>query len=192
MYANANETGLLLRELGRLGEMTVSLDDSALPDLDALNAAEEAYLIWTIDLTPPSMRPPCARCSISSRATATCPSPSARRRGRRHRPSRRPTSPLRPRPFDIAALLASAAAPPPVETPDARPGRPLPAPPAPLPKSSPLRLPPPSLRPCRARSRAPAAVAPVTIRVDLDRVDRLINVVGELVIQQAMLAQRVI
>jgi two-component system chemotaxis sensor kinase CheA len=34
-------------------------------------------------------------------------------------------------------------------------------------------------------------VAPVTIRVDLDRVDRLINVVGELVIQQAMLAQRV-
>jgi two-component system chemotaxis sensor kinase CheA len=40
----------------------------------------------------------------------------------------------------------------------------------------------------------PAAAAtptPVTIRVDLDRVDRLINVVGELVIQQAMLAQRV-
>jgi two-component system, chemotaxis family, sensor kinase CheA len=32
----------------------------------------------------------------------------------------------------------------------------------------------------------------VTIRVDLDRVDRLINVVGELVIQQAMLSQRVL
>jgi len=31
----------------------------------------------------------------------------------------------------------------------------------------------------------------VTIRVDLDRVDRLINLVGELVIQQAVLAQRV-
>jgi len=31
----------------------------------------------------------------------------------------------------------------------------------------------------------------VTIRVDLERVDRLINAVGELVIQQAMLAQRV-
>ncbi|WP_312065343.1 chemotaxis protein CheA, partial [Brevundimonas sp.] len=42
-----------------------------------------------------------------------------------------------------------------------------------------------------ATPSAPAAVAPVTIRVDLDRVDRLINVVGELVIQQAMLAQRV-
>jgi two-component system chemotaxis sensor kinase CheA len=39
---------------------------------------------------------------------------------------------------------------------------------------------------------AASAPAAVTIRVDLDRVDRLINVVGELVIQQAMLAQRVI
>uniref|UniRef100_UPI0025C223A9 Hpt domain-containing protein n=1 Tax=Brevundimonas sp. TaxID=1871086 RepID=UPI0025C223A9 len=29
MYANANETGLLLRELGRLGPISVTLDDSA-------------------------------------------------------------------------------------------------------------------------------------------------------------------
>ncbi len=34
--------------------------------------------------------------------------------------------------------------------------------------------------------------SPSTIRVELDRVDRLINLVGELVINQAMLAQRVI
>lgn len=39
--------------------------------------------------------------------------------------------------------------------------------------------------------RAKAAVQP-TIRVDLDRVDRLINLVGELVINQAMLTQRVL
>ena len=59
----------------------------------------------------------------------------------------------------------------------------------------------PSSRPSRSRPPprlplppppAPVAAAPVTIRVDLDRVDRLINVVGELVIQQAMLAQRVV
>ena len=36
-----------------------------------------------------------------------------------------------------------------------------------------------------------AAAAQATIRVDLDRVDRLIDLVGELVINQAMLAQRV-
>ncbi len=39
--------------------------------------------------------------------------------------------------------------------------------------------------------RAKAVVQP-TIRVDLDRVDRLINLVGELVINQAMLTQRVL
>ncbi|MDP2214192.1 chemotaxis protein CheA [Phenylobacterium sp.] len=42
----------------------------------------------------------------------------------------------------------------------------------------------------RASAGAPTAATP-TIRVDLDRVDRLINAVGELVIQQAMLSQRV-
>jgi two-component system chemotaxis sensor kinase CheA len=41
-----------------------------------------------------------------------------------------------------------------------------------------------------ARQR-PDATASQTIRIDLDRVDRLANLVGELVINQAMLAQRV-
>ncbi len=42
-----------------------------------------------------------------------------------------------------------------------------------------------------ARREEPVQVAKPTIRVDLDRVDRLIDLVGELVINQAMLAQRV-
>lgn len=45
-----------------------------------------------------------------------------------------------------------------------------------------------------ARARAPRAepeAPPATVRVDLDRVDRLVNLVGELVINQAMLAQSV-
>ena len=49
------------------------------------------------------------------------------------------------------------------------------------------RAPPPrTVRSRRACRRG------TTIRVDLDRVDRLINLVGELVINQAMLAQSVI
>lgn len=36
---------------------------------------------------------------------------------------------------------------------------------------------------------APAEPTPATVRVDLDRIDRLVNLVGELVINQAMLAQ---
>lgn len=43
----------------------------------------------------------------------------------------------------------------------------------------------------RAGGAGAVAAATPTIRVDLDRVDRLINAVGELVIQQAMLSQRV-
>ena len=43
-----------------------------------------------------------------------------------------------------------------------------------------------------AAPKAAKAVVQPTIRVDLDRVDRLINLVGELVINQAMLTQRVL
>jgi two-component system chemotaxis sensor kinase CheA len=38
---------------------------------------------------------------------------------------------------------------------------------------------------------APGAAAPATVRVNLDRVDRLINLIGELVIMEAMLSQAV-
>ena len=57
------------------------------------------------------------------------------------------------------------------------------APPEPPPPTPPRRPAPPRPAPARRR-RSP------TIRVDLDRVDRLINLVGELVISQAMLGQR--
>ena len=41
------------------------------------------------------------------------------------------------------------------------------------------------------KEKAPESAAKQTIRVDLDKVDRLVNLVGELVITQAMLSQRV-
>src|SRR5690606_14518555 len=48
LYASANETGLLLRELARLGPTRVQLDDSGLPLLDALEPTD-SHLIWTIE-----------------------------------------------------------------------------------------------------------------------------------------------
>jgi two-component system chemotaxis sensor kinase CheA len=62
---------------------------------------------------------------------------------------------------------------------------PAPAPAAPKPAAAPAA-------PAAAPAAANQAAAQTTIRVDLDRVDRLIDLVGELVIQQAMLSQRVI
>jgi two-component system chemotaxis sensor kinase CheA len=49
LYAKANETALLLRELSRLGPIEVVLDESGLPDLTALDPAG-AYLTWRITL----------------------------------------------------------------------------------------------------------------------------------------------
>ncbi len=62
-------------------------------------------------------------------------------------------------------------------------------PPAPVEPAVAAEQPP---RPEAAAAGVPHAAPPQTIRVDLDRVDRLINLVGELVINQAMLAQRVL
>lgn len=53
--------------------------------------------------------------------------------------------------------------------------------------------PAPSAAPTKAPPQPPRSAAPAmaqTIRVDLDKLDRLVNLVGELVITQAMLAQR--
>lgn len=61
----------------------------------------------------------------------------------------------------------------------------------PLPQPSPVQPPPAPTHP-RTASVAPAAPpAMPTIRVNLDRVDRLINQIGELVIMEAMLSQAI-
>jgi len=189
LYASANDVSLLLRELTRLGPTSVELDDSGLPMLDALDA-EDAHLIWTITLSGDASEAAVRDvfdfvemdCDLSITAlgdavveTDLPPLPVL------------DAAPAEPE-FDIAALLAKAAAP--VEAPAPAPVVATPAPVAPAPVAAAPKPVAPAA-PAPAAPSAPAAAAPVTIRVDLDRVDRLINVVGELVIQQAMLAQRV-
>ena len=49
LYAKANETVLVLRELNRLGAMQATCDTSALPLLDDIDP-NGAYLSWTIEL----------------------------------------------------------------------------------------------------------------------------------------------
>ncbi len=49
LYAKANETAFLLRELARLGRIEVTIDTSLLPDLAELDP-EGAYLGWTVRL----------------------------------------------------------------------------------------------------------------------------------------------
>lgn len=196
LYASANDVSLLLRELARLGPTSVELDASGLPMLDALDA-EDAHLIWTIFLSGDAAEAAVRDvfdfvemdCDLSITALGDAQPAVEDSLPPLPVPDAAPAEPE----FDLAALLAKAAAP--VEAPAPAPvavAAPAPIAPAPAPvAAAPKPAPPAAPAPAAAAPSAPAAVAPVTIRVDLDRVDRLINVVGELVIQQAMLAQRV-
>ncbi|MGN7153095.1 chemotaxis protein CheA [Brevundimonas diminuta] len=199
LYASANETGLLLRELGRLGPTRVQMDDSGLPLLDALEPTD-SHLIWTIeldaDVSEAEVREVFDFVEMDRDLSVTplgdaapvdaAPAAAVDEDGSDASALARAAAPE----LDIAALLASVGAAPteapapvavaPVAPPPAAPVAPSPVKPAPAPTA-----------PAPVQATAPAAAAPVTIRVDLERVDRLINAVGELVIQQAMLAQRV-
>lgn len=199
LYASANETGLLLRELGRLGPMRVQLDDSGLPMLDALEPTD-SHLIWTIELDGDASEAEVREvfdfvemdCDLSvtrlSGDDGIEVAPAAvEAESDASALARAASSEL-----DIAALLASVGA----ATTQAAAAPVVAAPVAPEPVASePVAPAPVAVKPAApvaaAAPAAPAAAAPVTIRVDLERVDRLINAVGELVIQQAMLAQRV-
>ena len=166
MYAKGNDASLLLRELRRLGEVSVTLDASGLPGLAELDP-EGAYLAWTATLT--TAEPESAirdvfdfvdgdcDLEISQVAVPETASPEAD--------------------FDVMALIRQAQASVQQDAPPEEAVRAAPR--AAAGDSAPKR------------EEAVHSAKP-TIRVDLDRVDRLIDLVGELVINQAMLAQRVL
>ncbi len=212
MYAKANESGLVLRELARLGEMDVRLDADALPPLDQLSA-ETAYLHWTVLLTTEAdeatirevfefVEDDCVLTIEPADGQAALPSPSP------EMSDDALAAASADAPLDIAALLARVAgeAPAPEVLPEPQPVA-APAPDldvaaliakAQAPIAPPAAPPAAKVEPVAKAAAAPAnagstqAIVPTaTIRVDLDRVDRLINAVGELVIQQAMLSQQV-
>jgi two-component system chemotaxis sensor kinase CheA len=191
LYAKANETVLLLRELSRLGEVEVELDAGDLPLLPHLDP-EGAYLAWNIRLRGDASEADVrevfefvdADCDLELQAV-----------GEDGVPVETGGDEL-----DIAALISMAQAAaedtpspqdeaPTVEAAQADAGGAISAPAAETPDRA-----PPAVMAANARGdagkSAVAAAAP-TIRVDLDRVDRLIDLVGELVINQAMMAARV-
>ncbi|GMB82905.1 chemotaxis protein CheA [Shinella zoogloeoides] len=197
LYAKGNEAVLLLRDVSRLGEMSVYCDMDALPTLDKMNP-EEAYFSWKISVTTEKGEDGVRSvfefaewdCDLDiqtieedvvSEATGD------------------EELPMQPVPFDLSMLDdggAAAADEPAVMEGDA---------------AAAVAAAETATKVAQAASRAAenakaaaaasaasaaqanqAAAAGQTIRVDLDRVDRLINLVGELVINQAMLSQSVV
>ncbi|MGN7161803.1 chemotaxis protein CheA [Sphingomonas sp. SAFR-052] len=175
--ANAFDHGaeplLLLRELTLLGGKVTQCDRSALPALDALDP-ETGYLAWDVAL-PASVAEDDIRAvfefSDSSAITLT----------------KGDASPVMDDVDSLFDLLDS------VIEPVATVEEPVAPPPPPPPPPPPVAAAPVPVDDAKAAPRAPAAAAAPaaqTIRVDLDKLDRLVNLVGELVITQAMLAQR--
>lgn len=174
LYASGNEPLHLLRALAALGSAEVACDTAAVPPLDAL-PPEAALLAWRITL-PGEIAEAEIRevfdfvedvCALEiTRETGTgAEPPAAAPAGVPVCAAEAPAAPqVPPAPVDAAIVDA--------------PPQPTPTPAAAPPRET-------------SGQRAPPAEVSATVRVDLDRIDRLVNLVGELVINQAMLAQSV-
>jgi len=181
LYYKGNETSRLIRELARLGPIKVRCQHEGIPTLNDLDP-EAVYLSWSIDLTSEQDEAAVrgvfefvdGDCDLAVEVEAIAPEPTTD-------PEAVQTGAAPNSPDSSDAPDQSAAAPEPIEAvradnAEARAGRDAG-------KSAP--------RPDPAAAAANNSQQG-TIRVDLDRVDRLINLVGELVINQAMLTQRVL
>ncbi|MBB4064092.1 chemotaxis protein CheA [Gellertiella hungarica] len=203
LYAKGNDATLLLRDLSRLGEMTIYCNTDSLPTLDKLDP-EAAYFHWVISIATDKGEDAIRTmfefaewdCDLQVKPLTEVAAVSE-------------DQPMVPVPFDLSILDDEPAAPEPKAEP--------------APAASPAAetvaaaktatavmeavntavaakaekkeaaAPAPAAANAAAQAAANSAAGMAqTIRVDLDRVDRLINLVGELVINQAMLSQSVI
>jgi len=193
MLRKANEPLLLVRELKRLGDLHAEADLSRLPLLGDMDP-EEAYLSWTFRLTSASasladidevfefVRDDCELEITKDTADREPPQGGGGGGGGAFV---WPVDEAAP-PGDIPeAWLAILNQPDP---PPAEPVKAAPPPPKPAAAKAPAAA-KPADKPAGAAGEGATAPAAASIRVDLEKVDRLVNMVGELVITQAMLNQ---
>lgn len=177
LFKSGNEAAFLLRELCALGEAKVDCDDSQIPDFDSLEA-EAGYMSWVIEVTTDASET--AIREVFEFVDGLCDLEIEDLSGGG---GGLPDLP------DLPDLTSS-------EPAELSPSEPVAAPdPAPSAAAKPPAPETPAAKPAaEAKAEPPAKAAqPVasTIRVDLHRIDRMINLVGELVINQAMLTQAV-
>ena len=164
MFENGNEVAPILRALCELGAAEVTCDTARVPPLAQLEPTS-AYLSWTILLTTEVDEAELR--STFEFVDGLCKYEIVRDEGEANLPSL--PEPVPSAPAEEVVEAEEAATAPALDEP---PTAPTPQPP----------------EETKRERNAPAAVKSV-VRVDLDRIERLVNLVGELVINQAMLAQ---
>ena len=174
---NGGEPLLMLRELAALGAQCTRCDISALPPLDEMDP-HQGYLAWSFEV-PADVREDAVRdifdfvgddCPIAIGADAPIPPLQLEAAA----PPPAPAPAAAPVPIGPTAVGPIALGP----TPGPKPAAPVAA----IKTETPVAAP---------TGQPPAAPAPgQSIRIDLPKLDKLIDTVGELVIAQAMLAQR--
>jgi two-component system chemotaxis sensor kinase CheA len=174
LYAKGNEAALLLRELGALGRVEVDLNTQSLPSLAQIEP-EGAYLSWSAKLYSECDEAKVrdvfdfvdGDCTLSiSLQTPQVAKPVAAEEA--------------PEEFGFEFFPVTA------ETSESEHAS---EPMAEVHEHQPAAVGPVEAMAAKAET---ASAVSATIRVDLDRVDRLIDLVGELVINEAMLSQRVL
>jgi two-component system chemotaxis sensor kinase CheA len=180
MFKRANEPLLLIRELGGLGMTTIEIDQSAVPTLDEIDP-EAAYLRWTIELETPAAIEVVR--DVFDFASDDCDleivdlSP----------PPAEPAAPEEPVPQIPAETVEQS-----METPAALPVEAAAAPATEEAAPSAGVATPTAAKSLQAPVKDDAAAATPqvsSIRVDLDKLEKVVNLVGEIVISQAMLTE---
>ncbi|WP_276119128.1 chemotaxis protein CheA [Pararhizobium qamdonense] len=200
LYTKGNEATLLLRDLSRLGEMSIHCNMDSLPSLDQMDP-ETAYFSWKASIKTDKGEDAVrsvfefAEWDCDLEVTALDTGAAADDGG--------DELPMQPVPFDLSALDDEPDAPLGVVEEEEQIAAVQQAVAAAEAASNVVQMAATASRTAAGDKGAVAAAAQnnaqqaasaaaPTIRVDLDRVDRLINLVGELVINQAMLSQSVI
>ncbi|MDQ1185015.1 chemotaxis protein CheA [Agrobacterium larrymoorei] len=195
LYSKGNESALLLRDLARIGEMSVNCDMSTLPSLDDINP-EGAYFFWKITIKTDKGEEGIR--SVFEFAEWDCELDIVMAEDEVAADEELPMIPV---PFDLSVLEEEVHEEPAVQP--ASIDEPVVAKAVATASAATEVTQAVAAAVEKREAASPAAAANAanaannasagqTIRVDLDRVDRLINLVGELVINQAMLSQSVI
>lgn len=199
LYTKGNEATLLLRDLSRLGEMSIHCNMDNLPPLDQMDP-EAAYFSWKVSIKTDKGED--AVRSVFEFAEWDCDLEVTALESGDVAEATGDDLPMQPVPFDLSALDDELDAPLGVVEEEEQIAAVQEAVAAAEAASNVVQMAASASRGAASDKGAAAAAAQnnaqqasaaaPTIRVDLDRVDRLINLVGELVINQAMLSQSVI